>query len=293
MFINPFQEPEQNIKKDGYLGSFVTYKSIGSISIKAFHIYKNKYPQLLLISIIPFIPALILSMFYIEETASIIGYFLQSSEVDPVNLSNIPFTVYFLLILQMFLDPLALAAMTIAIGRIIISYDTNNRFNSYSARTIGAYYFALTRGYSLILNVVIFYLVLLFFGFLSLFLIGLPLLLIWILATIVYPHAIYFENSGPGSALLRSIKLLSKSWLDLFKFWIPLIGITGIQFISSTYIVAGSIGIIFNELLSFILQQLVPIITSLAYVHYRIKLDNLSYIDYGNSVLNLGKSIEE
>ena len=73
MFINPFQEPEQNIKKDGYLGSFVTYKSIGSISIKAFHIYKNKYPQLLLISLIPFIPAFILSMFYIEETASIIG----------------------------------------------------------------------------------------------------------------------------------------------------------------------------------------------------------------------------
>ena len=42
----------------------------------------------------------------------------------------------------------------------------------------------------------------------------------FLILNIGFSHAIYFENSGPGSALLRSIKLLSKSWLDLFKFWI-------------------------------------------------------------------------
>ena len=283
MFINPYIEPEQNINKDGYLGSFITYKSIGSISVKALQIYKNKFPQLLFISLISFIPGLLLSMFYLKEVDTLIQYFLPSSDVATVNFPNVPFNVYFLLILQMFLDPLALAAMTIALGRIIILRDTN---------ILSAYYFALTRGYSLILNVVIFYLILLFFGFLTLFLIGAPLLIIWIIATVIYPHAIYFENSGPGAALFRSIKLLSRSWFDLFKFWIPLIGITAIQFISSSYI-TGSIGIIFNELLTFVLQPLVPIITALAYIHYRIKIEDLSYIDYGNSVLNLGLTIEE
>ena len=84
MFINPYIEPEQNINKDGYLGSFITYKSIGSISVKALQIYKNKFPQLLFISLISFIPGLLLSMFYLKEVDTLIQYFLPSSDVANV-----------------------------------------------------------------------------------------------------------------------------------------------------------------------------------------------------------------
>ena len=283
MFTNPYIEPEQNIKKDGYLGSFITYKSIGSISLKALQIYKNKYPQLLLISIISFIPSLMLSMFYPEELSSITSYFLYSEATTEV-FPDLTFNVYLLLILQVLLIPLVDAAMIIALGRIIISQDTN---------ILTTFYLTLTRGYSLILNVVIFYLILILFVFLSLFVIGLPLLFLWIISTITYLHAIYFENSGVGSALFRSLKLLSKSWLDLFKFWVPILGLTALQFISSLFIYEGSLATIFNELLSFVLRPLTLIIYSLAYIHYRIKFEDLSYINYGNSVVNLGLSIEE
>jgi|TARA_B110000196_G_C21118888_1_gene652055 hypothetical protein len=283
MFINPYSEPEQNISKDGFLNSFATYKSITSIISKTLHIYKSKYAQLLLISIIPFIPALILEIFYNNELNSLLSFFLSGDSLETTQFPNVSFMVYILLLFQLLLDPLALAAMIIALGRILIVQDTN---------IITAYYLALTRGYSLILNVVIFYFFILLFGFLSLYLIGAPLLIIWLIATIIYPHAIYFENSGPGFALFRSIQLLVRSWKDLFKFWIPLLMVIIIQLVVTTY-VTTSIAPFITQLISLVFAPIVPIVSSLAYIHYRIKIENLSYIDFGNSVLNLGVTIEE
>lgn len=286
MLINPYTEPEQNILKDGFLSSFVTYKSITSIVVKTFHIYKSKYAQLLMISIIPFIPALILETFYNNELNSLFNFFLSGDSLETAQFPNVSFIAYILLLFQFLLEPLAFAAMIIALGRIVITQDTN---------IITAYYLALTRGYSLILNVVIFYFFILLFGFLSLYLIGAPLLIIWLIATIIYRHAIYFENSGPGFALLRSIQLLVRSWKDLFKFSIPLLMVIIIQLILTTIAtsVTTSVAPFIHQLISLISAPIVPIVTTLAYVHYRIKFENLSYVDYGNSVVNLGISNEE
>ncbi|MBA66627.1 MAG: hypothetical protein CL756_01790 [Chloroflexi bacterium] len=284
MFINPYIEPEQNIKKDGYLGSFISYKSIGSISVKAFQIYKNKYPQLFPICLISIIPMLFMIIFYSEEFVLLFTYILLSSEDSTLVLPS-TFGLYFLLILHFLLIPLVDAAMVIAVGRVTISHDTN---------ILNAYYLALTRGYSLILNSVIYVLLFISSVILTSLIIGYPLIIILLTATVIFRHAIYFENSGPGFALFRSIKLLLNSWLDLFKFWVPILGLYAIVIVSSTYVYEGFLAVIFNlSLLVFVFLPLKSIIISLAYIHYRIKFENLSYIDYGNSVLNLGKPIEE
>lgn len=97
-----------------------------------------------------------------------------------------------------------------------VTYFVAQRYLGQFTTAANSYAAALSYGTSLLVNFGAYAAVIFALGILSLFIIGLPLLVFAVVAWFFYVQAVMVEGKGPGTALTRSWELVKGSWWRVF-----------------------------------------------------------------------------
>lgn len=106
--------------------------------------------------------------------------------------------------------------LTSLLASAAVTYFVAQRYLGRFTSATNCYAAALSYGTSLLVNFGAFMAAVLALGILSLFIIGVPLLVFAVVAWFFYIQAVMIENKGPGTALTRSWELVKGSWWRVF-----------------------------------------------------------------------------
>ena len=132
-------------------------------------------------------------------------------------LAQVPFFIAALIPSEIMASAVSMAGvLTSLLANAAVTYLVAQRYLGRITTAANSYAAAITYGGSLLINLGAYLAVIIALGILSLFIIGLPLLVFAFVAWFLYVQAVMVEGKGPGTALTRSWELVRGTWWRVF-----------------------------------------------------------------------------
>ena len=132
-------------------------------------------------------------------------------------LAQVPFFVATLIPSDIMASAVSMAGLlTGLLANAAVTYLVAQRYLGRSSTAANSYAAAISYGGSLLINLGAYVAVIISLSILSLFIIGIPLLVFVVVAWFLYVQAVMVEGKGPGTALTRSWELVKGSWWRVF-----------------------------------------------------------------------------
>lgn len=245
----------------------------GGLTDSTFSVYGGHLLPFILIALLPQIPLLVGGIMSLMEIGPAFNLELPAAEgADPPE----PLSIYLFDVLG---GLLSFAVGILASGAIIQA--VGKHFLGRAVLVQGSYEYAWARFPKLLGAFVLVLLILIVPAVLSVFIIGIPLLIFAIVALLFVTHAVAIEQLGPTDAVKRSWNVVQGNWWRTFGFFLgimlALIGAALIIFLPAGIFLPAFIIALLSAAFSAVVTPLITIAITVLYFDIRVRKEGYTH----------------